>query len=231
MILTCTGLYILRNHLIDFLNSKQINADESLNDHLNENDNSVTSSNAIIIRRPKAIRDFSSQYGSNRSDSYVVSNICSKPEIYPLYGDSTHALAFRTYGKWWMDMPSYKETMKNFSRWENHFFSRDFLDIEFEDFLNQCSSVNIYETYNPGTLEVVYVGEEDPHRNITWHRVWTFPESFSIILENHEEIFIHDGENSHLNEKFSSLIVLSLQVDKQLTIFFLTVILQINHRK
>lgn len=189
MILTCTGLYILRNHLIDFLNSKQTNADESLN----EDANSDISSSAIISRRPKAIRDFSSQYGSNRSDSYVVSNICSKPEIYPLYGDSTHALAFRTYGTWWIDMPSYKETMKNFSRWENHFTSRDFLDIEFEDFVDQCSSVHIYETYHPGTLEVVYIGEEDQNRNIIWHRVWTFPEPFSIILENNEEILIQNG--------------------------------------
>jgi hypothetical protein len=192
MMLTCTGLYILRNHLINILNLNEINENEDLNEYENS---TTTTINIITTQIPKAIRDFSSQYGSNRSDSYVVSNICSKPEIYPLYGDSKHALVFRTYGPWWLNMPSYKETIKNFIRWENHFTSRDFLDIEFSDLVDQCISLNIYETYNPGTLEVVYVGKGDDYENITWHRVWTFPESFSIILENNQEISIENGRN------------------------------------
>ncbi len=190
--LTCTGLYILRNHLINILNLNEINENEDLNEYENS---TTTTINIITTQIPKAIRDFSSQYGSNRSDSYVVSNICSKPEIYPLYGDSKHALVFRSYGPWWLNMPSYKETIKNFIRWENHFTSRDFLDIEFSDLVDQCISLNIYETYNPGTLEVVYVGKGDDYENITWHRVWTFPESFSIILENNQEISIENGRN------------------------------------
>ncbi len=192
MMLTCTGLYILRNHLINILNLNEINENEDLNEYENS---TTTTINIITTQIPKAIRDFSSQYGSNRSDSYVVSNICSKPEIYPLYGDSKHALVFRTYGPWWLNMPSYKETIKNFIRWENHFTSRDFLDIEFSDLVDLCISLNIYETYNPGTLEVVYVGKGDDYENITWHRVWTYPESFSIILENNQEIFIENGKN------------------------------------
>jgi hypothetical protein len=192
MMLTCTGLYILRNHLINILNLNEINENEDLNEYENS---TTTTINIITTQIPKAIRDFSSQYGSNRSDSYVVSNICSKPEIYPLYGDSKHALVFRSYGPWWLNMPSYKETIKNFIRWENHFTSRDFLDIEFSDLVDQCISLNIYETYNPGTLEVVYVGKGDDYENITWHRVWTFPESFSIILENNQEISIENGRN------------------------------------
>jgi hypothetical protein len=192
MMLTCTGLYILRNHLINILNLNEINENEDLNEYENS---TTTTINIITTQIPKAIRDFSSQYGSNRSDSYVVSNICSKPEIYPLYGDSKHALVFRSYGPWWLNMPSYKETIKNFIRWENHFTSRDFLDIEFSDLVDQCISLNIYETYNPGTLEVVYVGKGDDYENITWHRVWTFPEPFSIILENNQEISIENGRN------------------------------------
>ena len=190
MILTCTGLYLLRHHLINVLNINEIDQNEDLNDC----EDSTETSSIITTQIPIAIRDFSSQYGSNRSDSYVVSNICSKPEIFPLYGDSKHALVFRTYGPWWSSMPSYQETMKNFLRWENHFTSRDFLDIEFGNFLDQCICLNIYETYNPGALQVVYVGQEDENGDTIWHRVWTFPEPFSIILGNNEEIFIPNGK-------------------------------------
>jgi hypothetical protein len=200
MMLTGTGLYILRNHLINLFNLNGINENVCLNNDSKESETLSKTMNTIEKQIPKAIRDFSSQYGSNRSDSYVVSNICSIPEIYPLYGDSTHALVFRTYGPWWINMPSYKETIKNFLRWENNFTSRDFIDIEYKEFFSECINLYIYETYNPGTLEVVYVGKEDEHGNTTWHRIWTFPEPFSIILENNEEIFIQNGKIIHLEK-------------------------------
>jgi hypothetical protein len=182
----------------------ETNENKCLNNDSIEYETLSKTNNTITKQIPIAIRDFSSQYGSNRSDSYVVSNICSNPEIYPLYGDSTHALVFRTYGPWWINMPSYKETIKNFLRWENNFTSRDFIDIEFKDFVSECISLNIYETYNPGTLEVVYVGKEDEYGNNTWHRVWTFPEPFSIILENNEEFFIQNGKTIDLLWKIIS---------------------------
>ncbi|CAF1282903.1 unnamed protein product [Rotaria sordida] len=193
--LTFTGLYLLRNQLMNLLNLTETIEDTSENNDIIEYETSKTI-NTIKELIPIAIRDFSSQYGSNGSDSYVVSNVCSNPEIYPLYGDSTHALVFRTYGPWWINMPSYKETIKNFTRWENHFTSRDFIDIEFKDFTYECLSLNIYETYNPGSLEVVYVGREDEYGNLIWHRIWTFPEPFSIILKNDEEFFIENGRQS-----------------------------------
>ncbi|CAF4457472.1 unnamed protein product, partial [Rotaria sp. Silwood2] len=146
----------------------------------------------IIEQYPSSIRDFSSQYGSNSARSYAVGNICKRPEIYPLYGDSTQALVFRTYGPWWINMPSDKEIKKNFQRWENEFTSRDFIDIEYSNLVYPCTSLNIYETYNPGSLEVVYVGKENNNGDITWHRIWKFPEPFSIILRNDEEILIEN---------------------------------------
>ncbi|CAF3694953.1 unnamed protein product [Rotaria sp. Silwood1] len=149
----------------------------------------------IVEQYPSSIRNFSSQYGSNSSGSYAVRNICKHPEIYPLYGDSTRALVFRTYGPWWINMPSYKEMKKNFKRWENKFTSRDFIDIVYSNLVYSCTSINIYETYNPGTLEVVYVGKDDNNGNITWHRVWKFPEPFSIILRDNREILINNGKN------------------------------------
>ncbi|CAF1640070.1 unnamed protein product [Rotaria magnacalcarata] len=195
MMLTSTGLYILRNQLRNLLNLTDTIEVLPVNNDQNSTENLLKAINTIKEQTPIAIRNFSSQYGSNGSDSYVVSNVCSNPEIYPLYGDSTHALVFRTYGPWWINLPSYQET-KNFTRWENHFTSRDFIDIEFRDFVYECYSLNIYETYNPGTLEVVYVGKEDHYGNITWHRIWSFPQPFSIVLSNNEEIIIENGLQS-----------------------------------
>lgn len=193
MILTCASMYMLRRHLLELF------ANQAKVEQPPENDEPAGIEAASIRRRliaeqtPTAIRDFSSQYGSNRSYSYVVSNICCKPEIYPSYGDSTHALVFRTYGPWWLSLPSYYESNKHFTRWEYHFTSKDFIDIEFQDLVYQCVSLNIYETYNPGTLNVVYVGEEDEQGNCTWHRVWTFPQPFSIVLSNDQEFSIENG--------------------------------------
>jgi hypothetical protein len=154
------------------------------------------SDESIVEQTPLRIRDFSSQYGSNIGRNYSVGNICKEQaQIYPLYGDSTDALVFRTYGPWWINMPSYRETKRNFTRQENEFTSRDFIDIEYSNLVYQCISLNIYETYNPGSLEVVYVGKENENGNITWHRVWTFPEPFSIVLTDSQEIFIENGKN------------------------------------
>ena len=153
----------------------------------------------IIEQNPKTIRDFSSQYGSNRAQSYAITNICSDPQIYPSYGDSTQALVFRTYGPWWINLPSYKEHKRGFTRIENDFTSRDFIEIEYENFVERCSSLNLYETYNPGSLEVVYVGKEEANGRIEWHQVWKFPDRFSIVLRNNEEIFIENGKKFSLD--------------------------------
>lgn len=159
------------------------------------------STERIVEQVPLSLRDFSSQYGSNSSRSYAVGNICKRPEIYPLYGDSTQALVFRSYGPWWINTPSYQKSKSNFNRWENEFTSRDFIDIQYSDLVHECTSLNIYETYNPGTLQVVYIGEEKQNGIIKWHRVWKFPEPFSIKLKNNQEILIKNGKNS----KFSVL--------------------------
>lgn len=164
-------------------------------EHLDQSNLSAIIRNPIIEQAPIAIREFSSQYGSNRSDSYVISNICSKVEIYPAYGDSTQSSVFRTYGPWWIILPSYQHSIAHFTRSEYHFQSQDFIDIEFQTLVHQCLHLNIYETYNPGTLQVVYVGEEDEQGQIHWHRIWTYPEPFSIILANDQEIYIENGSN------------------------------------
>ena len=194
MIIALATLYVLRDRLGRILaaasDSERLSP-SSIRTCSNASSNVSTSNNEQI---PKLVRDFSSQYGSNRSDSYVVANICSNPEIYPAYGDSTHALVFRTYGPWWMVVPSFHESNKHFNRSESHFNSKDFVEIEYQDFVYHCISLNIYETYNPGTVEVVYAGKEDSSGNITWHRIWTFPEPFSIVFPNNQEILVTNGK-------------------------------------
>lgn len=145
---------------------------------------------------PVNVTDFSSQYGSNHSSSYVVRNILvQQPNVYPSYGDSTNALVFRTYGPWWMILPSYQETfVKNFPRTELTFNSRDFLEISYPELIENCLTLNLYETYNPGTLEVVYAGEEINKNTIKWHQVWKYPEPFTIELKDTNKIMITDGQ-------------------------------------
>ena len=196
MILTCAGLFALRNHLSTlFLHANERDERVAFDANAVDANTSLLSPNSPSEECPVEIHEFSSQYGSNRSDSYVAANLCSNPEIFPLYGDSTHALVFRTYGPWWMTMPSYQETIRHFTRWENQFTSRDFIEIEFKDTLDECISVNVYETYNPGTLEVVYVGQEHADHQVTWHRVWSFPQPFRVVLSDDQEFLIEDGKN------------------------------------
>ncbi|UJR21872.1 hypothetical protein I4U23_024945 [Adineta vaga] len=181
------------------------------------------SDQTIFTHIPQNVLDFSSQYGSNRSRNYNLDNICNAPEIYPSYGDSTNALVFRTYGPWWINLPSYKSIKSNFKRCENEFTSRDFIEIEYPNLVHSCSSINIYETYNPGTLEVVYVGrkeEDDDNERITWHRVWKYPDPFSIVLKNGEELFIENGHQQmqdlfpdHVNSVTSAFHSLQLNTD------------------
>ena len=152
---------------------------------------------------PASICDFSSQYGSNRSRSYVVANVCSGPEIFPMYGDSTIALVFRTYGPWWINMPSSRETLARTSpRHENDFTSRDFIEISYPYLVQNCLHLHIYETYNPGTLEVVYAGEQLADETMRWHRVWKFPEPFKIILTDEQHFQIENGKKT-AKEKMS----------------------------
>lgn len=164
----------------------------------------MSTNETIVEQVPQSLLGFSSQYGSNSTRSYAVENICSNATIYPLYGDSTGALVFRTYGPWWLDLPSYKTSRRAFTRREDEFTSRDFVEIEYPQLVHQCTSLNIYETYNPGSLEVVYAGREETDGSISWHQVWKFPQPFRIRLRNDEEFLIENGESFQIinNDQF-----------------------------
>ena len=87
--------------------------------------------------------------------------------------------------------------LANFPRDESDFTSRDFIDIEYPTAVKACTSLHIYETFNPGTLNVVYLGKVERDGTLTWHRVWTYPEPFSIVLSDEQQISIQDGENGN----------------------------------
>lgn len=92
--------------------------------------------------------DFSSQYGSDTSISYTVSNLSGRCNIYPSYGDYTQAAVLRTYGPWWKLAPSAR---KPFGRTPSSFISEDFVDLSFKEKVFP-SRIEIYETYNPGSV-------------------------------------------------------------------------------
>ncbi|CAF1487854.1 unnamed protein product [Adineta ricciae] len=169
---------------------------------------------------PDKVLDNSSQYGSLGSQYYNLDNICTQPQVYPAYGDSTNALVFRTYGPWWINLPSYRATTRQFKRPEKEFTSRDFIEIEYPALMLTCLTIDVYETYNPGSLEAAYVGKEDGHGKISWHRVWKFPDPFSIVLKNGKEIFIENGRQQmhdifpqHVDVVTSALQSLQLNTD------------------
>ncbi|CAF1598382.1 unnamed protein product, partial [Didymodactylos carnosus] len=212
MMLTCNCLLMLHDKISTVLRKQkeqQIMSDSNTDSDLpiiHEYEQTSNQSQSNINNNyqiPCSVRDFSSQYGSDRSYSYVVQNICSGVDIYPQYGDSQRALVFRTYGPWWLNTSSHQYSIKYFTRFEPSFTSRDYIDIEYERAVHiQC--LHLYETYNPGTLEVVYAGLEEtaPDQNIyvKWFRIWRFPEPFTIelsdIQNNCRDFLITDGFQS-----------------------------------
>lgn len=64
-------------------------------DKITETNKPGTTSKAVLISRfSKEVTDFSSQYGSETSISYTVSNLAGRSNIFPAYGDFTQAAVF-----------------------------------------------------------------------------------------------------------------------------------------
>ncbi|CAL1528204.1 unnamed protein product [Lymnaea stagnalis] len=117
--------------------------------------------------------DFSSQYGSESSISYVAYNLAGKACVFPSYGDYTQACVFRTYGPWWNIAPSgrikYRGTPSEFA-------SEDFIEISFAEYLYPVR-IEVYETYNPGAIVRILAcdragGTDADKGQITWVTLW-----------------------------------------------------------
>ncbi|XP_077978669.1 F-box/LRR-repeat protein 4-like [Glandiceps talaboti] len=125
----------------------------------------------------KEVTNFSSQYGSEDSVSYTVSNVAGGPNIYPNYGDFTQALVFRTYGPWWQQAPS---TPQPFSRTSDSFISQDFVELWYEDKVYP-QEIRIYETYHPGAVVRILALKNNPStssstasgENPRWYELWS----------------------------------------------------------
>ncbi|RUS92085.1 hypothetical protein EGW08_000109 [Elysia chlorotica] len=120
------------------------------------------------------VTDFSSQYGSESSISYVAANLAGQLNIFPKYGDYTQACVLRTFGPWWKNVPSGK---KAYQGTPSDFTSEDFLEIRFPHYLYPVR-VEIYETYNPGAVVRILAcdaagGSDADQGKITWATLWS----------------------------------------------------------
>lgn len=127
------------------------------------------------------VADFSSQYGSDISISYTAYNITGKPSKFPDYGDFPQAFVMRTYGNWWNEAPSRRETFmsQNYGK----IISHDFIDITFDDAVYPFQ-VSIYETYNPGSVVRIWAGSLTGEKK--WVLLW---EGESQVVGHKPRIF------------------------------------------
>ncbi|XP_013398852.1 F-box/LRR-repeat protein 4 [Lingula anatina] len=128
-----------------------------------------------VISQYCQVEDFSSQYGGENSISYTATNLSNESNIYPRYGDYTHACVLRTYGPWWKLAPS---APSPFKRTPPSFTSEDFIDISFHSKVYP-SKLEIYETYNPGAVVRILACDCSPQealeRKIRWVTLWSGP--------------------------------------------------------
>lgn len=104
----------------------------------------------IISLRASEVVDFSSQYGSNDSISYVAENIIGPPTVYPNIGDNAYSYQLRTYGEWWLMLPSSRKVNVNLP-YNTPVESQDFIEFRVEKGVVPLM-LRVYEVYNPGAI-------------------------------------------------------------------------------
>lgn len=101
----------------------------------------------------KEVTDFSSQYGSDGSISYVANNITGKPTLYPDYGDFSAAYCLRSYGQWWFRSESAPEPIEGPRPLLPP--SVDFIDLKYDTPVYPIR-LDFYETYHGGSVVRVW---------------------------------------------------------------------------
>ncbi|KAG7166594.1 F-box/LRR-repeat protein 4-like 5 [Homarus americanus] len=119
----------------------------------------------VIDQYVKEVTDFSSQYGSDGSISYVANNIIGKPTLYPEYGDFSSAYCLRTYGRWWNKCDSSSTPIDDPRPMLPP--TVDFIDVKYEHPVYPIR-VDIYETYHPGSVVRIW-GSLEGH---AWVLLW-----------------------------------------------------------
>ncbi|XP_005104613.1 F-box/LRR-repeat protein 4 [Aplysia californica] len=127
----------------------------------------------LIRLEGQEVVDFSSQYGSESSISYVASNLAGKTFVFPSYGDYTQTCVFRTYGKWWKVAPSGR---RKYLRTSSDFYGEDFIEVSFAEMLYPVR-IEVYETYNPGAIIRILACDRakgsDVDKGIRWVTLWS----------------------------------------------------------
>lgn len=154
----------------------------------------------------QSVRGFSSQYGRSLSVSYTADNIVGKPSKFPDYGDFPQTFVMRTYGKWWNEAPSRTHPFMQQSL--GKIMSQDYIDLQFEEAVYPFR-VNVYETYNPGSVVRIWAGVKHQEQVWLWRLLWEgepqrvghTPRVFSPVIQTISvptELLRLEFDHSHL---------------------------------
>ncbi|KAH9520125.1 F-box and leucine-rich repeat protein 4 [Bulinus truncatus] len=131
----------------------------------------------LIRLEGQEVTDFSSQYGSESSISYVA-NTSSKliTNVNKTIIHCTDSLSKRTYGPWWRRAPS---STKKYNGTPSEFASEDFIEVLFSESLYPVR-IEVYETYNPGAIVRILAcdragGTDTDNGQIPWVTLWQYP--------------------------------------------------------
>lgn len=125
-------------------------------------------SSEVICQDAKEVTDYSSQYGSYNSLSYVAVNVVGGPEVYPEYGDYAETFSARTYGPWWLLHSISDRNFKTILPKERHAKSQDYVELQYEHEVRPVA-LTVFETYNPGSVVRVLAFDRLKNR---WRELW-----------------------------------------------------------
>ncbi|KAK3872697.1 hypothetical protein Pcinc_022245 [Petrolisthes cinctipes] len=125
----------------------------------------LSNNHCVLDQYVREVTDFSSQYGSDGSISYVANNIIGKHTLYPEYGDFSAAYCLRSYGQWWNNCDSSPQLVED----PRHLLSpsMDFIDLKYEHSVYPIR-VDLYETYHPGAVVRIWGSLEGKNWSLLW---------------------------------------------------------------
>lgn len=121
-----------------------------------------------ICQDVKEVADYSSQYGSYNSISYVALNVIGAPEVFPEYGDYSETFSARTYGPWWLLYSISDRNFKTILPKERYVKSQDYVELQYEHHVHPVT-VTVFETYNPGSVVRILAFDRLKNR---WKELW-----------------------------------------------------------
>ncbi|KAH8385799.1 hypothetical protein KR093_011785 [Drosophila rubida] len=152
------------------------------------------------------VLDFSSQYGIDYSISYTAANVIGRPTKFPAYGDYPETFTMRTYGDWWLCVPSYTREIQsqNLPSLPTH----DFIVVCFEKFVAP-TEVAIFETFNPGGVVRIWAYNITKH----WTCLWEAKNSDMIQPRNRSNYAHRDSRRFAPPLKATNVITKTLRID------------------